>query len=182
MRKHIIRLLVITLLFTGACRDADDAPMRTPDFQAPLVTGLYVTNDFARVETWRKPSNHGQVGAYPSITNLSTNVRFILSQTSDATVWVTPAALKGEELLHSSGGGLYAQIPGAAIKTFPKQSFPALLINDVNWDLKDDHGNKVRPGFYRVFVETDEDVIYTDMFIYYDCSDIPNGIKTEICN
>lgn len=182
MRKQIIRLLIITSLFTGACRDADDAPMRTQDFQAPVVTGLYVTNDFVTVETWREPSSQGQIGVYYSVTNTNTRIRFLLQQTTEATVWITPAVLKGEELLNSTGGGLYAQIPGAAIKTFPKQTFPALLINDVNWDLKDDHGNKVRPGFYRVFIETGDDVLYTDMFVYNDCSDIPPDIKTEICN
>lgn len=182
MNKQIIRLLIITSLFTGACRDADDAPMRTHDFQAPVVTGLYVTNDFASLQTWQKPSSRGEIGIYPSVTNATTAIRFILPQSTEATVWITPAVLKGEELLHSSGGGLYAQISGVAIKTFPKQSFPALLINDVNWDLKDDHGNKVRPGFYRVFIETGDDVLYTDMFVYNDCSDIPHDIKTEICN
>lgn len=182
MKNKIILIFFWVSLGLAGCRDADNAPMRTPDFHAPIVTGLYVTNHFATVETWRDPSYHGQVGAFPSITSLSTDVRFILSQTSDATVWVTPAVMKGEELLSSAGGGLYAQIPGAAIWTFPKQQYSGGLTNVVEWDLKDDQGNKVKPGFYRVYVQAEDDVLFSDMFVYHDCSDIPPDIKTNICN
>lgn len=182
MRKQNVNIFICTALLIAACRDADDAPMRTPDFRAPVVTGLYVANDFVTVETWREPSNQGQIGVFYSIANNRSQIRFILQQTAEATVWITPAVLKGEELLNSSGGGLFSQIPGAAIRTFPKQLFTSVAINEVMWDLKDDHGNKVRPGFYRVFVETDDDVLFTDMLVYHDCSDIPHDIKTNICN
>lgn len=50
-----------------ACRDGGDVPMRTPDFQPPVVTGLYVTNDFVIVETWRNPSGGEISGRFPAL-------------------------------------------------------------------------------------------------------------------
>ncbi|MBL7994470.1 hypothetical protein JNM05_03785 [bacterium] len=179
-----LKIGIIFGIFMGltSCRDADDTPMRTPNLQAPIVTGLYVTNDFVTLETWREPSSGGNIGVFPSITSMRCATRFILPETGSATVWITSAYLKNGNLLNSLGAGQFANIPGVAVWTYSEQNYSGGVLNSVQWDLKDDQGNKVKPGFYRVFVQTDDDVLFTDMFVYHDCSDIPHDIKTHICN
>ncbi|KAB2881251.1 hypothetical protein F9K33_01905 [bacterium] len=105
-----------------------------------------------------------------------------MPESAEGTVWITSASIENSVLLTTYSGGQYAVIPGVSVRTFPKQNYLGSFLNHVQWDLKDDQGNKVKPGFYRVFVQTDDDFLFTDMFVYHDCSDIPLGIKTNICN
>ena len=177
---------VLAVILTS-CLGCSDSDMYNPIYAQyvgpPVVSGMVFTDNMDRVVgSWGNPTS--TVGVYPNPTNSPFTIVILLEKTCWVRVWVVKAYGPGESvdpLVSSAGGETYVPY-GAPIRILIEhEQYPAGP-RQVVWDLNDDLGNVVPPGFYRIYVARDNSLAWADVLFVRDCADVPYYINLPDCD
>lgn len=120
---------------------------------------------------------------FPNPGNKSIVFRFTLPYTTNVSIWIGPATL-GNDIdkdVETIGNHVFIKDDKIMVKEFASSlELPAGYYHRV-WHSDDYTGNPVPSGFYRVYFLLDQYLVYRDVFIANDYSDVPESMM-EIIN
>ncbi|MEA1987439.1 MAG: hypothetical protein U9N76_08130, partial [Candidatus Marinimicrobia bacterium] len=193
---RLVLLFIMLLLLYNCQDPSDSANLRSPDGITPVVTGFYETDASGNIlETYGTPSESNQdiqidncesapvdttypFGVFPmrfylhtpfpNPCNLSTSIYFDIACKVDIVLFVVPAKLPHEPTssytLNSNGINKIAE--GLSIRTIyeKKDGMPGYY--PISWDGRDDYGNEVSSGFYRIYLKINEYYLWRDVLFF----------------
>ncbi|MEA1987437.1 MAG: hypothetical protein U9N76_08120 [Candidatus Marinimicrobia bacterium] len=188
---RLVLLFIILLLLYNCQSPSDSTNLWAPDGRTPVVTGFYKTDESGNIiETYGIPSESDQniqldncepvrIGTpFKNPFGSYTQLDFSFACQADIAIFVVPAKLPHEPTssytLNSNGINKIAE--GLSIRTIyeKKDEMPGRY--PFSWDGKDDFGNEVSSGFYRIYFKVNDyyfwkDVLFIDRnftnFSYY---------------
>jgi hypothetical protein len=105
-------------------------------------------------------------------------INYSLPMSSNVLLYVVPARWYGKNSddINSSVG---------AITAAPKRTAIAILVSMVQaagmyacqWRVRDQNGNSLPSGFYRIYLRVNDTVCWHDVFLYNEITDLPIGIR-----
>jgi hypothetical protein len=201
MRKVLLRqpqilLTLLASLLCLGCRSKETIPLRSPDFRTPVVTGIVITDEVGNeLGIWGNPSEFGApestqplsvrdvprrpelASPYPNPTNIQLTIQYALPRSSHVKLWIVPAVLEGQEQEPLQFANASFAVPGGlAIRKMIDQVQPA-GIHSVQWNTFDDNRQPAPAGFYRIYCQIDELLLWRDAFLFRDPCDLPLGLR-----
>jgi hypothetical protein len=105
-------------------------------------------------------------------------INYSLPVSSNVLLYVVPARWYGKNSddINSSAG---------AITAAPKRTAIAILVREAQaagmyvcqWRARDQNGNSLPSGFYRIYLRVNDTICWHDVFLYNEITDLPNGIR-----
>ena len=190
MYKFVIVVFVIVILIS-----CDSANMfNSSTLEAPVVPGIYRTdcdgNSWGR---WLNPyspsyefpnSNPNlwnitmQCTAYPNPDDGHLGISFYIPYEGSGKVTVVaalpPGSVQTNSIYYSNAN--FVNVEGGSVRTLFNDTFINCGHHTFVWDGRDDYGNKVADGFYRIYLEFDEYLLWVDMLLARDPNNIPPGL------
>jgi hypothetical protein len=205
MSNTLASLTAIILAFSiSTCSNPNDndMPLHAPGLSTPVVTGLRVTgpsgpqeiaiwgvlSDPVTIRPFYTGGGHG--GGLPAYFDFATpypnphdgfaTMKFALPKESLLNLWIVRARWIGTtnpDLL-SIGGGTVPAPNNGAVRTLLRSIRQFAGYHLVTWDGRDDNGEPVRAGFYRVYFQTNEFTSWRDMLLYRSWEDLPSDLRS----
>lgn len=204
---EIMKIIIFTLcifctaFISCSVTESENQPVYAPDNKTPVTGGIILTcqTDPTEIGVWGNPVNpeewrlHGQTrpnhasgipwrvwlsSPYPNPTNVQSNIQFSLPYATNVRLYIVPARLSGTPDKSNSfvTGGLFAAPQGIAIKVLVDGSLNAGNYTN-RWDATDSRNNKVPAGFYRVYMEAGDNLLWRDIWIYRQKEDLPAELR-----
>ncbi len=192
---QIVFLAAILSLLT--CRSPNSPPVfRAPNGQTPVTTGIIITGESDPTELGRfgKPNpNPEAVGdcepqlfgessliekfhlytPYPNPDNGSQTIHFSVQCSTRVTIFVTPASfLSPENEIVRFANGAARQTGGLAVSVVFDR-FAAPGIYSAIWGSRDADGRNLPDGFYRIYLKTDDILLWQDTLLARDPCNLP---------
>lgn len=192
MKRIILLLCSISMVIIFGCEVAD--MVSASHIEPPVCPGIFRTNFQGElIGTWMKPyspsysfpstdPNCGSVtlhcDGFPNPDNGCFNISCVIPYDAHVTVTVVPALGPHEEQNNNISymNSVYQISGGKPINTVCDDSLSAGGHTFFWWG-KNDEGNVVPDGFYRVYVDFDGYVVWVDMFLGRDLDNCPPGLK-----
>jgi hypothetical protein len=204
LKRMKVSLYAITLASLLSLSCTSDHPIQYEGSLMPIVTGIRVTaaESPKQIAVWGNPgyadpnAPSGSIikllgdtvkplpGAtgfemdnpYPNPAKGSLTIRFSLPVAKRTRIWVTTAQLQGSLDITSFAG---------AITPSPESRSITTLLDDVreagNWELEwqflDNKGNRVLPGFYRIYLQYDDKILSRDVLVYANELELPSTLR-----
>jgi len=195
MRKLIINISLLLLLILAGCNSADKFAIT--NIEPPIVPGIYQKDYNNRLYgVWQNPyspsyeishSNPNiyspitlQCEAFPNPSDGYLEITFFVPYGAKGKMTIVPAIGPGEELNNSTTyvNGAYFSVSGAPIRTLFNGTFESAGNYEFNWRGRDDKNEVVPDGFYRVYLELDDDyLVWVDVFLTWDFNNLPPGMN-----
>ncbi|MCI0696981.1 hypothetical protein L0337_33870 [candidate division KSB1 bacterium] len=197
MKKRVCKgaLLLCGILFF-ACRGTNDpTPFFSPELDGPVVTGLIITGEDSPepLASWGKPSEprdpNGRLAIstpYPNPNNGSAFVQFQLNESMRIDMWVVMAyhpAMQPTREIFAANGTIY-KTNSLSVRTLIKNNLRARGIYSISWDGRDDSGNVVPDGFYRIYIKggNTNTLLWTDLLLLREPCKAPPLLRTLLSN
>jgi hypothetical protein len=200
--KVPISVLALTSFLSLSC--TSDHPIQYEGSLVPIVTGIRVTAEESpkQIAVWGNPGYPDPNAASGSIIRQfgdtvkplpgatgfemdnpfpnpafgSLTIRFSLPVSKRTRIWVTTAQLQGGLDITSFAG---------AITPSPESRLITTLLDDVReagswefeWQFLDSEGNRVLPGFYRIYLQYDDKILWRDVLVYSNKMDLPSTLR-----
>ncbi len=207
--KIFVFVFLLSVVTISCKNPSEIETFYSPDLRTPVVTGIRITNEMAEeIAVWGYLSDpESPVGEveqyknlpdddgihvfvpmcgldmrtpYPNPTNGECVIRYDIGKTSHVKIWVVPAVLSGED--ESNIVNLENTLlvkPGIAIAVLvDRQSPPGAY--QVHWSGGDSQGNEVPGGFYRIYIQADEYLLWRDVAVWREPGDLPPDLETYI--
>ena len=206
----IINFVILLSIVLISCKNPSETEiLYSPDLRTPVVTGIRITNEIAEeIAVWGNPNDpespvgkveksenppddDGPIHAvptygldmeapYPNPVNGPCCIRFAIGNSSDVKIWVVPAVLTGEDESNTVdiSNALVIKPNIAVIVLVNRKLFAG--IHEVRWNSKDSQGNDVPGGFYRIYVQADEYLLWRDVAVWRKPGDLPPDLETYI--
>ncbi len=115
---------------------------------------------------------------YPNPNDGATVIQFVLPEASKVSLWIVQARFVGDQNtdLSSSNGGVFISSSISPIRELYKNKTLNAGQYRVNWDGKDNNGNPVASGFFRVFFSAGKYSAFRDIFLYRSFNDVPPNL------
>jgi hypothetical protein len=100
-------------------------------------------------------------------------------QQSTVSLWVVRARPSGTEisdLVDYGGGGVYTPLAVVVKKLVASESLQTGHYG-VSWDTRDDNGELVAKGFYRIYFQAGDYSSFRDVLIYRSLEDLPASLR-----
>lgn len=173
-----VNVLIAALFFLTSCSNQSNPSLLTGIDETPIITGIYVTTEY-------DPSGTGEIYGSPHPTdshfrvvpnpyygrstyqsNLSPVVK-ITNLPGNARIEILKAVIdKPQEQNATLGGATTFHLAASPIRTILKSSIDDTYTSVQDWDLKDDQGQDVASGFYRIYIIYGENKIdWIDAYI-----------------
>jgi hypothetical protein len=121
--------------------------------------------------------------AYPNPSTGSFTLIFDLPWPTTVSAWVVRALGPDEteeEILNFSGSKVF--IPPGAPAATPVDSQPLSAgQHQLEWDGTDASGRRLPVGFYRLYLQADDNLAWSDILLLWDCTYVPYGIEVPMC-
>ncbi|MBL7996380.1 hypothetical protein JNM05_13515 [bacterium] len=206
MKQKLHKTIFLALSCLIACIDSNEPePLRAPGLRAPAIPGIVMTdalgNVYGRYGNPDEPGplmgngpdtlQHGTTprvfdvsAAYPMPSNRSFNVQYDISWPSIVSIWIVRGTYTGNNSSLSFGNATLSTPGGIAVKTITRDELKNPGRYTFQWDgTSSDNGQYVPLGFYRVYVSSDQFLLWRDVFIFDTCKDIPIDMDTRgFCN
>ena len=119
---------------------------------------------------------------YPNPSDGQTVLTFALPRTSRVDLWIVRARWwESPNMDVIPVLGSTVSVPSnRAIKTLIRNTDRWAGTYQVIWDGRDDNGDLVPSGFYRVYLQADNYSSWRDMFLYRSLDEIPLGLKSLV--
>ncbi len=191
--KSLVGLAILTFLIFPilSCEKySDDKIMAYYLNGIPEVTGIAVTNEFGHIlGEWGQPpyiysNSLMQIRTpYPNPGSDSVNVWFGIPYGMYISAWVVRALGPGEsiEILEGYAGAQTAVINGNPIATIKDSTYHEAGFSNLRWYCRDDHGQPVPSGFYRIFIQGGEFFAWADFLLVRDCDYLPPNMPFPEC-
>jgi hypothetical protein len=193
----IVPFLLAATGWLGCRSDTEPIPLRSPDWHTPIVTGIVITDELGNeLGTWGTPSEFGApeyprtpsngsvptkpalASPYPNPTNGLQGIQYALPAASYVKLWIVPAVLDGKQNeSYQFSSAAFAAPGGLAIRKLSDETQPA-GVHHVQWDTLDDNRQPVPAGFYRIYCQIDDLLLWRDVFIARDPCDLPSGLRS----
>lgn len=191
MYRIIFFLLLLGSIFITCCDSTQRFTAST--IEAPVVPGIYLTDcDGSSWGRWLNPYSPSyefpgpnpniynvnlQCYAYPNPDNGHISISFHIPYEGSGKVTVVAALAPGSDQTNSIyyTNGNFVTIEGGSVRTLFDDTFTNYGQYTVVWDGRDDNSIIVADGFYRIFLEFDEYLVWVDMLLARDPNNIPPG-------
>jgi hypothetical protein len=154
-----------------SCNESNNLEvLRSPEIFTPRVNGIVVTDEYGEIYSlWGDPqypeSPKLYLGdPYPNPTHLSIGIHYQIEEETLIKLWVSPASWLGEisqnnvQILNSN----YLVAGGLAVKELLSRKLKVGKYH-YQWDCRDNDGNLVKNGFYRIYLQNNDDLIWKDI-------------------
>lgn len=175
--KRLFAVGAISSILGLSC--TSDNPIQYEGSILPIVTGLRLTREDTpeEVAVWGKPGyespNLGRGIQEFTVSNIFPNpaaftTKFIvaLPQSGELKIWAAPAKLLGELEPSSTLGANHVVAASATVISIREPMLLEAGMWEIDWELEDHSGPKFPAGFYRVYFQFNNKVIFRDLFIY----------------
>lgn len=193
--------LFCTAFISCSVTESENQPLYSPDHKTPVTGGIIITSKYdpTALGAWGNPSNPTEwklskpphdlsqklpsgfwlYNPYPNPAKDSSRIFFQVPEKSNARVYIVPARLMGSPDNSTSfiTGGVFLSPQGIAIKVLENRLLQAGRYWH-DWDLTDDNNNPVPAGFYRVYMETGNNLLWRDILVYRDKKELPADLRT----
>lgn len=202
MKKLVFTLCFFCTAFIScSVTESESPPVFSPDHKTPVTGGIIITGetDPTEIGIWGNPVSPKEWGLsdqprpnypskfpthvwlespYPNPTNGPCQISFMLDYMKKVRIYIVPARLSGTPDNSSSfaAGGLYISQQGIAIKVLADGAHNAGHYM-FNWDGTDSRNNKVPAGFYRVYLEAGDNLLWRDIWVYRQKGDLPAELR-----
>jgi hypothetical protein len=201
--KQLLTFVGMCLLFTGSCRSPNSpTPLRAPGLQTPVATGLFITLEDGPVvvAVFGNPSSNPTFGSsnagrlttgdlptrfylhvpYPNPNNGGAAIHFQLPTQSTVTVYIVPAGFMSPEgrIIQFSNATI-SVAGGLAIDVLVDRNLPA-GVHAVNWSGRDQDGQPLPDGFYRIYAEINGHLLWQDALLLRDPCNAPPGLPPSV--
>ena len=164
-----------TLLFfilLMACRDGE-APMRAPNLQSPVVTGIRLTDEMGNeIGAWGDPSDKPQdpsgglfITTYPNPSDGIFTIRYDVLKRTHVKMWAVRSRTNDESK---------ARIAGGTVLFSPDDLADRVLVNQVketgHYSVLWSRDNNIAEDFYRIYLKSDESFVWVDVAIFAPCN------------
>ncbi len=177
-------ILIIPLLTIIGCENNENPNMISSTYMIrPQVTGIYRTDEFARlIGIWREP---GGLQSYPNPFNRNISVEYFLIPLEpgqvpepveiNVKIWVVKAEGPDEQLeeILFAMGGEYVTAPGSPVRILRDTVYNSLGLYQVRWDGKDSFNRPAPSGFYKIYLQVDEELRWYDCLLARDPCELP---------
>ena len=181
----ILIFLSCLILFLIGCENSDSlAPDLNDRLSSPRVTGLRLTDEFGQdYGPWG--NSWGSLNMYPNPSIGNIRLGFFLLRDTHVKIRVVRALGPYEEeheIVRYNGAGIPI-IPGSPVATLVDSDtfFDGYGVYNVEWGCKDDLGQPLPPGFYRIYLETSYRNEWWNLLLLDDCYGIPYNIEVPVC-
>lgn len=192
MKKLIFALLmIIIVIIISSCSQSNS--FVTPTLSAPVVPGIELIDcDGNHWGSWLYPYSPSfefpgdeliwhyylRCAAYPNPSNGYFSISYDIPDEGNVKITVVSALPPGsdpETHLTNYNNSTFVILGGNPIRTLLDQSLSQGSYN-MPWDTRDDFGNKVPDGFYRIYLEWNEYLVWYDVFNLNDLNNLPPGM------
>lgn len=196
----VLCLFCITFISCNVTENENHS-LYSPYHKTPVTEGIFITSrDLPdAIGVWGNPVNPAEwmlsnpphdlsqklpsgfwlYNPYPNPANYSSRIFFQVPEASNVRVYIVPARLIGtpDNSISLVTGGVFLSPQGVAIKVLENKLLQAGRYWH-DWDLTDDNSNPVPAGFYRVYMESGNDLLWRDILVYRDKKDLPADLRT----
>lgn len=198
--KNIFFVGIIFLMIVSCSDNLAVFPDYSPGWQSPLVKGMELMDENAiSIGVWGSPDfpegskKTNSPGLepetflrmdtpYPNPSYGNFWIRYEIRRPSKVKVWITPARWISEpKNSYVNGmGGTFIDINGSRAveiladgsQEYPPGMYLVMFING-----SESNERKVLQGFFRVYVQTDGETLWRDIYIGYPCQKAPPGLN-----
>jgi len=201
LSRRILPLWSSIAILSCASPTGPDPPFRSLEESTPIVTGLRITNPHGPTELaeWRSPSdpaspqsfpinivpkNLGFQSPFPNPGDSVVTLVFAVGATVEVSIWVVRAQGPGGgtgDLSEFSGGNIYAPYAIVVKKLISAFTLQAGF-HEIRWDTRDDQGNLLKSGFYRICFQAGDNTTFHDIVIYRALSELPPDLGDLVVN
>ena len=116
---------------------------------------------------------------YPNPTIVGSDISFALPRTALVSLWIVRARWVGDpsEDLSNVDGGVVITPQVVAVANLIVYRSTAAGFYRYSWNGQADDGKLVSPGFYRVYLKVDEGLMWSDIFLYRQITDLPPDLR-----
>jgi len=192
MGKKILFNFYLIFLFISCRGPNEPVPLRSPELWDPIVTGIFITHEDTPETSaiWGNPSISKAESQsdcpirldnpYPNPTNGSTGIAFEVLKRTEVRIWIAPATLytltSHNAIIYSNG--IYGVPGGLCLNLLWEVTTQGRY--HVTWAPYTQNAEQLPSGFYRVYLESDEFLIWRDILLAWDIADIPIDMKEYI--
>lgn len=163
---------LLFFFFLIGCRDID-APMRAPNLQSPVVTGINLTDDMGReMGIWGRPSDKTGnmsmgifLAVYPNPSDGVFVIRYDLMKAAHVKMWAVRARTDDELNDKSFGGSTLFAPDDLALRILVDQ-YKETGHYAVEWR----RDSNITEGFYRIYLESNDHLIWRDVAVFEPCN------------
>lgn len=125
------------------------------------------------------PNGFGAGTPYPNPANGSIAFQFQIPRSVEVSIWIGPATLgtNTDEDITKFGDHIFLSENGTIIQELISQKVLNAGYYKYAWNTNDYAGNSAPSGFYRIYILLDKYLVYRDVFIANDYSDLPESMK-----
>ena len=180
--KHLLIIVIAVLLFS--CGDEPDMIL-SPPTTVNIVSGIFLTTEYGPDEVGQLGNPHRNIRDgeyfsfynYPNPSNGRTVMEFIMSEPGNCNIWIENAY--PSKIVNIETGN-YLDVPEHKDRKVIRNLFNEDLEmgrHNVVWNARDDSGEYVPTGFYRAFLQINDEVFFVDILIAWE--PIPGTHGTE---
>ena len=184
----LLPLLFVPMIFYSCSSPTSADPILTEIAYPPVITGIVVTGPDSPIELGTIGNPNGKLSLpfngnlnnsqpipqvfrifnlFPNPASNGTSILYSLPEKSLVSIWVVRGRMPGEDFTDHA---LYEE---GLFKTPSKQfsmnlynGYPAAGFHNFIWNGKDQNGNQLPNGFYRIYVEINGNLLWEDCMIY----------------
>jgi hypothetical protein len=181
-----INCLILSILYCG--ENENTSMMNSNCLTRPKIRGIYRNDEFGNtLFTWRQPD--GESFIYPNPFRDYAYIKYYLRPIGidpvpeqvhiNAKIWVVRGEGPDEDLeeILFAMGGEYVTAPGTPVKVLLDTTFSTLGIYHIAWDGTDRFGQPAPSGFYRIYLQVDEELRWYDCMLARECEDLPRDLR-----
>jgi hypothetical protein len=208
MHRLCLSLAIGLFVASCSHPDESTLPLHAPGPFTPVVTGLRITGPAGPVQiaVWGVPSDPASNGStysggtgdvdsvepgpipnrfdfyntYPNPSDGSLAIAFALPRQSAVNLWIVRARWSGNVNTDvvSIGGSTIPAPNNGAIRTFLHSYELSAGSYRAIWDGRNDNGEPVSGGFYRVYFQADGFTSWRDILLYRSLEEIPGDLRS----
>ncbi|NIV10260.1 MAG: hypothetical protein GWN62_02850 [Aliifodinibius sp.] len=202
--KQFLIFIGLCILFSSSCRSPNSPiPLRAPNLRTPVATGIFITDEtgpdiigvFGNPSSKPTTSNSnsdptwdniaGNIPVrfqlevpYPNPNNGDMTIRFALPKESIVTIYIVPASFMNHEGQIIQFSNATINLPGGLAIDLLFNRNAAAGVYSVVWSGRDQSGRPFPDGFYRIYMEVNEHLLWQDALLLRDPCNAPAGLPT----
>ena len=206
MNNKILFFLAVSILLSlNSCNNSTEpGEISGTIYGMPVVPGLIITTEEspAPVGKWRNPHSPGSIyygpgrndsnavfpyylaldTPYPNPTSGSNSIRFSLPIRAVVSLTLVKARLPEHQAdgPETASGGVFVSSGSKPAVVLLDNEVKEAGYYEVEWSGKNNEGEDVPAGFYRVYLEADGHVLWCDILLARSINDLPAELRGKV--